>query len=159
MRVVGASEASGRGGRAEGRGPLPLASEDAARDALFATSSGGDARAPGSSSWAPDASYDAATAGRHAKRSEKGIEEGLALGVRRLARSKEVLSEAGHAAIEANTAGEEVLAALRGQRERLADAGDALAALDPSVEANETLVRNMRSWTRLGARPRRTPWG
>lgn len=132
---------------------------EAARGELFATSNGGDARAVGSSSWAPDKSYDPVTAGRHAKRTEAQIKEELARGVGRLEKSSEVLSEASHRAVEANTQGENLLAALRGQRETLVRSGDALLRVGSNMGKNEKLVSDMNSWTRLGAKSRRTPWG
>ena len=103
---------------------------EAARGELFSTSNGGDARAAGSSSWAPDASYDPVTAGRRAKRTDAQIKEELARGVGRLEKSAEVLSESSHRAVEANTQGENLLAALRGQRETLVTSGDALLRWD-----------------------------
>lgn len=145
-------------GEDEGEDEAAEANE-AARGELFSTSNGGDARAAGSSSWAPDASYDPVTAGRRAKRTDAQIKEELARGVGRLEKSAEVLSESRHRAVEANTQGENLLAALRGQRDTLVRSGDALLRVGSNMGKNEKLVSDMNSWTRLGAKSRRTPWG
>ena len=136
-----------------------VADDVSARDALFATSSGGDARAPESDSWKPEGAFDPAVSGRRARCSEKHIEEELERGARRLERSGESLAAAGRLADGANAAGEALLASLRGQTESLARNGEALRRVGSDMETNEKLVGDMSSWTRLGAKPRRRPWG
>ena len=136
-----------------------VADDVSARDALFSTSSGGDARAPESDSWKPEGAFDPAVSGRRARCSEKHIEEELERGARRLERSGESLAAAGRLADGANAAGEALLASLRGQTESLARNGEALRRVGSDMETNEKLVGDMSSWTRLGAKPRRRPWG
>lgn len=135
------------------------ADDVSARDALFSTSSGGDARAPDSDSWKPEGAFDPAVSGRRARRSEKELEEELERGVRRLEKGGESLAAAGRLAGEANAAGEALLASLRGQTESLARNSEALRRVGSDMEKNEKLVGDMSSWTRLGAKPRRRPWG
>jgi hypothetical protein len=143
------------------RPPPPRGGADdvSARDALFSTSSGGDARAPESDSWKPEGAFDPAVSGRRARRSEKELEEELERGVRRLEKGGESLAAAGRLADEANAAGDALLASLRGQTESLARNSEALRQVGSDMEKNEKLVGDMSSWTRLGAKPRRRPWG
>lgn len=135
------------------------ADDVSARDALFSTSSGGDARAPDSDSWKPEGAFDPAVSGRRARRSEKELESELERGVRRLEKGGESLAAAGRLADEANAAGDALLASLRGQTESLARNSEALRQVGSDMEKNEKLVGDMSSWTRLGAKPRRRPWG
>jgi hypothetical protein len=93
------------------RAPPPRgggADDVSARDALFSTSSGGDARAPDSDSWKPEGAFDPAVSGRRARRSEKELEEELERGVRRLEKGGESLAAAGRLADEANAGGRRV---------------------------------------------------
>ena len=136
-----------------------VADDVSARDALFSTSSGGDARAPESDSWKPEGAFDPAVSGRRARRSEKQLEEELKRGARRLERGGESLAAAGRLADSANAAGEALLASLRGQTESLARNSEALRRVGSDMEKNEKLVGDMSSWTRLGAKPKRRPWG
>lgn len=87
------------------------------------------------------------------------MHEELVRGVERLERGKEALAQASHRAIEANTAGENLLGALRGQRETLVRSGAALGQVRGTMKKNEKLVGDMNSWTRLGAKSSRSPWG
>ena len=144
------------------RSPPPRgggADDVSARDALFSTSSGGDARAPDSDSWKPEGAFDPAVSGRRARRSEKELEKELERGVRRLEKGGESLAAAGRLADSANAAGEALLASLRGQTESLARNSEALRRVGSDMEKNEKLVGDMSSWTRLGAKPKRRPWG
>ena len=143
------------------RPPPPRGGADdaSARDALFSTSSGGDARAPESDSWKPEGAFDPAVSGRRARRSEKELEKDLERGVRRLEKGGESLAAASRLADDANAAGEALLSSLRGQTESLARNSEALRRVGSDMEKNEKLVGDMSSWTRLGAKPRRRPWG
>ena len=87
------------------------------------------------------------------------MREELVRGVDRLERGKEVLTQASSRVIEANTAGENLLGALREQRETLVRAGTTLGQTQANMKNNEKLVGDMNSWTRLGAKATRTPWG
>ena len=87
------------------------------------------------------------------------MREELVRGVERLERGKEALTEASGRAIEANTAGENLLGALREQREALVRSGTALGQVQGNMRKNEKLVDNMNSWTRLGAKSSKTPFG
>jgi len=55
--------------------------------------------------------------------------------------------------------GDALLASLRGQTVSLARNADALRAVGTDMEKNEKLMNDMSAWTRLGAKPRRRPWG
>ena len=103
-------------GRAEGRGPLPLASGRRSRGVEFATSSGDDARAPGSSSWAPDASYSRRHRGAPREAKREGNRGGAR--ARRASPGAEQTGSLGGGARgdRGEHGGEEVLAALRGRR-------------------------------------------
>ena len=74
-------------------------------------------------------------------------------------RGTEALTEASHGAIQANTAGENLLGALREQREALVRSGSALGGVQGGMKRNEALVSDMNSWSRLGAKATRSPWG
>ena len=139
--------------------PRGVADDVSARDALFSMSSGGDARAPESDSWKPEGAFDPAVSGRRARRSEKELEKELERGVRRLEKGGESLAAASRLADDANAAGEALLSSLRGQTESLARNSEALRRVGSDMEKNEKLVGDMSSWTRLGAKPRRRPWG
>jgi hypothetical protein len=93
------------------------------------------------------------------RRGATQVREELVRGVGRLERGKEVLTDASSRAIEANTAGENLLGALRGQREALVRGGTALGQVAANMRKNEKLVDNMNSWTRLGSKSTRSPWG
>ena len=139
--------------------PRGVADDVSARDALFSMSSGGDARAPDSDSWKPEGAFDPAVSGRRARRSEKELEKELERGARRLEKGGESLAAASRLADDANAAGEALLSSLRGQTESLARNSEALRRVGSDMEKNEKLVGDMSSWTRLGAKPRRRPWG
>ena len=79
--------------------------------------------------------------------------------MRRLEKGGESLAAASRLADDANAAGEALLSSLRGQTESLARNSEALRRVGSDMEKNEKLVGDMSSWTRLGAKPRRRPWG
>jgi|TARA_B110000238_G_scaffold162556_1_gene176851 hypothetical protein len=138
----------------------PPRDDVSARHLLFSTSAGGDARAPESDSWKVDnASYDPATSGRTSTRCTTEIEKELHEGVARLGETDARLADATRLASTTNHVGDALLASLRGQTVRLARNADALRAVGTDMEKNEKLMNDMSAWTRLGAKPRRRPWG
>ena len=140
--------------------PTPKLDDVSVRDLLFSTRSGGDARAPESDSWkASTAAYDPSTSGRSAKRSETELKKELKKGVARIEKSSESLAVSSRLAADANDAGEALLASLRGQTEQLSKNATELKDVGHDMEKNEKLMNDMSSWTRLGAKPQRRPWG
>ena len=87
------------------------------------------------------------------------VEEELMRGVERLERGREMLTDAQRAAADANETGDAILGTLREQRDALIRSRAGMEGVKEDMKHNERLVNNMNSWTRMGVKSRRTPWG
>ena len=87
------------------------------------------------------------------------VEEELMRGVERLEHGREMLTDAHRAAADANETGDAILGTLREQRDALIRSRAGMEGVKEDMKHNERLVNNMNSWTRMGVKSRRTPWG
>jgi len=133
--------------------------EASIRRELFMNSSGADSRARARvAALGPTDGYPRSPFSGDAP-PEGWVEEELMRGVERLERGREMLTDAQRVAADANETGDAILGTLREQRDALIRSRAGMEGVKEDMKHNERLVNNMTSWTRLGVKSRRTPWG
>jgi len=133
--------------------------EASIRRELFMNSSGADSRARARvAALGPTDGYPRSSFSGDAP-PEGWVEEELMRGVERLERGREMLTDAQRVATDANETGDAILGTLREQRDALIRSRAGMEGVKEDMKHNERLVNNMTSWTRLGVKSRRTPWG
>ena len=133
--------------------------EASIRRELFMNSSGADSRARARvAALGPTDGYPRSPFSGDAP-PEGWVEEELMRGVERLERGREMLTDAQRVATDANETGDAILGTLREQRDALIRSRAGMEGVKEDMKHNERLVNNMTSWTRLGVKSRRTPWG